>query len=61
MEFYCISLLESYIIITLSISKNYTSSIVFLGWATLEEFIFRIALKAGSIFSSFRPALLLTG
>ena len=33
-----------------------TYSIVFPGWEILEELIFRIALAAGPILSSIRPA-----
>ena len=39
------------IIQTFSIAKSYTSSIVFPGRAILEEFILRIGLAAGAIFS----------
>ena len=44
------------IIQTISISKNYASSIVLPGWAILEELIFRIALAAGPIFCCICPA-----
>ena len=42
-------ILTQVIIQTLSISKNYTSSIVLPGWAIFVELIFRIALAAGQI------------
>ena len=50
--------LTKVIIQTLSISKNDTSSIVLPGWAMWLELIFRIALAAGLLFSSIRPAQL---
>ena len=40
-------ILTHVIIQTLSISTNYTSSIVLPGWPILVELIFRIALSAG--------------
>ena len=46
------------IIQTLSISKNYTSSIVLPGWAILEELIFCIVLEARPIFFNICPAQL---
>ena len=49
-------ILTQVIIQTLSISENYTSSIVLPGWAILVELFSRIALAAGSIFFIIRPA-----
>ena len=46
------------VIIQTLISKNGTSSIVLPGWAILAKLIVRIALAAGPIFTSTRPAQL---